>query len=196
MPRIYKQTAKNVDLVVFNGVNYRRYPDSDRSHLRRYYSRSGGRGFLHRDVWEFHNGPIPEGYVIHHVDENHLNNDISNLVCIPKAEHAAHQHAKQVEQNRSEKQKAHLASIRTKASAWHKSEEGRTWHAQNAKAAWVGREPVHCQCQQCGDLFGSVFSDAQYCSKSCQNKAWYAAHPDYGAQKRARAAARRLQPEC
>lgn len=41
----------------------------------------------HRVVWEKHRGKIPEGYVIHHIDGNGHNNDISNLMCLSKSEH-------------------------------------------------------------------------------------------------------------
>lgn len=43
---------------------------------------------LHRYVWEKHNGPIPDGYDIHHIDWNKLNNDISNLELISHSEHS------------------------------------------------------------------------------------------------------------
>lgn len=33
----------------------------------------------HRVIWELFNGPIPEGYVIDHIDGDTLNNNISNL---------------------------------------------------------------------------------------------------------------------
>lgn len=32
-----------------------------------------------RWVWEQHHGPIPEGYVVHHRDENPMNDDLENL---------------------------------------------------------------------------------------------------------------------
>jgi hypothetical protein len=41
----------------------------------------------YKSIWRKHNGPIPRGYHIHHVDGNCLNNDISNLVCITAREH-------------------------------------------------------------------------------------------------------------
>lgn len=193
MPRIYKETATNVDRVEFNGKLYRRYPDSDRAHLRRYYSRSGGRGFLHRDVWEFNNGPIPEGCVIHHVDENHLNNDISNLECMSREMHAKHRHAKQDAHSTSEKQLAHLARIRAKAAEWHSSPEGVAWHRENGKNAWKNRKCVTLVCAHCGNKFGSKFSDAQFCSKSCGNKHWHKTHPEYNIAKNARRRAARIQ---
>lgn len=34
---------------------------------------------VHRVVWEMHNGPIPDGYVVDHIDRDTLNNKIENL---------------------------------------------------------------------------------------------------------------------
>ena len=42
---------------------------------------------MHRMVYEYYNGKIPSGYVIHHIDENKLNNDISNLQLISDSDH-------------------------------------------------------------------------------------------------------------
>ena len=54
-----------------------------------YYGKtSGNRSLMHRDVWEFHNGSIPDGYDIHHIDHDKTNNDISNLELYTKSEHA------------------------------------------------------------------------------------------------------------
>lgn len=33
----------------------------------------------HRVIWELHNGPIPSGYVVDHIDRNKTNNLIDNL---------------------------------------------------------------------------------------------------------------------
>lgn len=38
-------------------------------------------------VWEKYNGPIPKGYVIHHKDENHHNDNIENLQLVTRSEH-------------------------------------------------------------------------------------------------------------
>jgi hypothetical protein len=57
-----------------------------------YYSRTrhGNRGdrTLHRLIWTEANGPIPDGYEIHHEDRDKTNNDLSNLRCLPKPEHS------------------------------------------------------------------------------------------------------------
>ena len=44
---------------------------------------------LHRFVYESEYGEIPIGYEIHHKDGNKQNNNIENLVAIPKEEHEA-----------------------------------------------------------------------------------------------------------
>lgn len=62
----------------FNGLTY--YKDE---RTGRYFSRMS----LSRVVWTYFNGEIPEGYEIHHVDENKSNDDITNLQMMTKSEH-------------------------------------------------------------------------------------------------------------
>lgn len=45
--------------------------------------------FLHRAVWEEHNGPIPRGMMVSFKDSDKLNCDISNLMLITKGENSA-----------------------------------------------------------------------------------------------------------
>lgn len=42
---------------------------------------------MHRYIWEKEKGPIPDGWDVHHVDEDKSHNEISNLECLPKADH-------------------------------------------------------------------------------------------------------------
>ena len=42
---------------------------------------------LHRMVYTYHCGEIPESYEIHHIDHNPANNNISNLQCLTKNQH-------------------------------------------------------------------------------------------------------------
>lgn len=50
--------------------------------------------FNHRVIWEMFNGPIDKGLIINHIDNNHLNNDISNLELVTPKEnqHKSYQH--------------------------------------------------------------------------------------------------------
>jgi len=43
--------------------------------------------FYHRYVWEKKNGPIPTGYIIHHIDKDVSNNKIENLKCMDSLSH-------------------------------------------------------------------------------------------------------------
>lgn len=63
-----------------------------------YGATTGRRTLMHRDVWEHHNGPIPDGFDIHHVDHDRANNDLSNLVCLSKDEHTRLHHAERLEE--------------------------------------------------------------------------------------------------
>lgn len=68
--------------VYFNGYWYR--PNI------RGYMYNNTNGVLHRKVWECYNGPIPEGYDIHHKDGDKSNNNIDNLELLSHSEHAKH----------------------------------------------------------------------------------------------------------
>ncbi len=77
---------KELPVVVFNDAKYTLDNHG-------YYRRTdGNRNWLHQDVWEFSNGPVPQGYEIHHKDQNKINNDIANLECLTPTEHAAKHH--------------------------------------------------------------------------------------------------------
>lgn len=51
------------------------------------YKHSGNE-YEHRRVWEAHNGPIPEGMLVHHKDHDKWNNDIANLELLSRVGHA------------------------------------------------------------------------------------------------------------
>lgn len=45
---------------------------------------------LHRAIWEGLNGPVPDGFLVHHIDEDKTSNDPSNLGLMKWGEHTAH----------------------------------------------------------------------------------------------------------
>lgn len=47
----------------------------------------GERRYEHQVVWEEYNGTIPKGCIVHHIDEDKLNNNISNLQCMSIGKH-------------------------------------------------------------------------------------------------------------
>lgn len=43
--------------------------------------------WVHRELYEMHNGKIPYGYHVHHIDKNPTNNSLNNLIAIPEEFH-------------------------------------------------------------------------------------------------------------
>ena len=64
---------------MFNGVIFKKTKEG-------YYLNSVGA--IHRVIWSYYNGEIPENCVIHHKDFNKDNNDLSNLELLTFTEHA------------------------------------------------------------------------------------------------------------
>lgn len=155
-----------VEVVVFNGITFRRYPDAKQMAHRRYYKPSGsyivqGVQALHQEIWKANNGggPIPEGWHVHHANHDYSDNRPENLVCLPKGDHHAEHFNDASARGRSPKQLAHLARIRASAAAWHSSPEGREWHVQHAhefnfgSKGWrgPGPRPVRARVQPADD---------------------------------------------
>ena len=87
---VYKAFVKR--RFILRGINFRpyQYYDGKKFTLRNtgYYSlTTGARGLMHRYVWEKERGKIPEGWDIHHINEDRSDNRIENLECLPKPEH-------------------------------------------------------------------------------------------------------------
>ncbi|MCL2793577.1 MAG: HNH endonuclease [Spirochaetaceae bacterium] len=70
------------DCQYFNGIKYTKRANGY------YLSTKGKRKLMHRDVWEFYNGKIPDNHDVHHVDRDKGNNKIDNLKLLAKDEHA------------------------------------------------------------------------------------------------------------
>lgn len=85
------RTKSLLPFVIFNGEKF------TKGNHGYYRSTVGGHGrLLHRVIWEFHKGPIPAGWDVHHDDENPEHNDISNFKCLPKADHTRLHHRRKV----------------------------------------------------------------------------------------------------
>ena len=126
---------------------------------------------LHIYVWEKHNGSVPEGYDIHHIDHNKNNNNIDNLVAIPENEH----HKLHMAERAEEARELMLKYCQPAACQWHGSQEGREWHKaqyQNTLAPkW--EETVEKVCEYCGKTYTVstlMASRSRFCSNNCKSQ--------------------------
>ena len=71
----------------FDGVTYRKQSNR-KTRVCGHFVASVG---IQRAIWSYYYGEIPDGYSIHHVDEDKNNNAIDNLQCLSNEEHA-HMH--------------------------------------------------------------------------------------------------------
>lgn len=127
---------------------------------------------LHIYVWEKFNGPVPDGYDVHHVDEDTSNNELSNLILMERGEHHRLHSAEHVE----EAAKRMEIYARPAAVAWHKSDAGREWHRKMAKELMQKQleTKVTNVCEYCGKEFevpAYVSSRSHYCSNNCKSAA-------------------------
>lgn len=138
----------------------------------RYFQKNGAR--LHVKVWETSNGPTPDGWHIHHKDEDRSNNQLSNLEALPGPEHLAlHMNTPE----RKAQSREHMAKVAQPAACeWHGSDAGREWHSTHY---WENIAPlrevmVDCVCEQCKQPYQLSKLDAGksiYCSNKCKSAA-------------------------
>lgn len=143
----------------FNGVSYYL--------CGKYFQRRGVR--LHRMVWEYHNGKIPQGYHVHHVDEDRSNNAIENLRIMPGNEHVS-VHAN--EQERVDMSRGNIERAREAARKWHGSEAGLAYHSVLGKENWKKRTVQTYVCSYCGRKFQTkhIYGEGKnhFCHQNCK----------------------------
>lgn len=163
----YRDNGKHA---IFNGELFTRDDKTG------YYLTSNNAAYpgrrLHRAVWEFYNGPIPDGHDIHHADHDKGNNDIENLICMERDEHRK-LHCEEKSEETLIKQRANLSQIRELAAEWHKSDMGREWHKDHYERVkdrfYVKKTMV---CEYCGCEYETVcHNENRFCSNKCKS-AW------------------------
>lgn len=152
--------------VWFNGVKFTRDNETG------YYLNSTIRKRLHRYIWEYHNGPIPKGSHIHHIDGDKSNNVIENLMLLGHGEHATLHGNERAEKAYNEMIRNLNENARPKASEWHGSREGKEWHKKHYENT---KDKLHIkkifECKECGLRFKAIDNGlTSFCSNKCKSK--------------------------
>lgn len=163
------------EIIVYKNIKYRRYQESTSWSSKYYYVPNGkyrknGVGRLHQEIWKDNYGDIPDGYVIHHIDGNPLNNNISNLKCVELKEHSKNHYDGFPEWLKSWLRNR-FPIVQEKAKNWHKSKEGRAWHSSVAKLMWKEQIYRTETCEYCGAEYKtrSMRKNDRFCSNSCKS---------------------------
>lgn len=126
------------ETIIYRGKKYNRLPNSPRRQARVYYWRHDSYQSpfpLHRQIWIDNFGEIPKGFIIHHKDDNPLNNELSNLELMGKSEHSR-MHCSRPEVVRLAIR--NLKKARKGAKLWHASDEAKKWkEKRNPKGQFI-----------------------------------------------------------
>lgn len=155
----------------FDGIKFRRDAKTG-YYLAGKPTYSGKRERLHVYVWRYFNGPVKDGYHVHHKDESKDNNDIENLTCIRGKTHMNYHILKYAANHREEMAENLAKNVRPKASEWHRSETGRQWHAEQAKKNAESMQEKEFVCENCGKHFWKKpLGKNKFCCNACKTAA-------------------------
>ena len=120
---------------------------------------------IHRFVWTYFNGEIPDGYDVHHRDFNHDNNDIANLELVTKDAHQKIHAAVKVETQARKKSTFTCAVCGREYEAANRGNNAYC-SAECKKIAERARAAETKTCEICGKEF-TTSDDAKFCSRKC-----------------------------
>lgn len=125
--------------------------------------------YLHRVIWEEAHGPVPEGFDVHHIDENPENNDLSNLEALSRKDHRLLHWESLSAEDKARIRSNLLENAVPAATNWHKSEEGRKWHSEKATKE-IGQRAYTLACDFCHKIFERVgaIQKGRFCSPACK----------------------------
>ncbi len=182
----------NKEVVEFNGLRFHRNPFSKHLQYKNYFwaYKDEKALLLHRCIWEKFKGPIPKGHIVHHVDENPLNNSLSNLDCIPLPNHIS-LHANDSKRLARCRETIKIAQKVAQESGCQQTAEARKNYSVAAKKRNQSYPLRKIQCVECGDIYETRFPGfTQHCKKQmCRIKDWARRNPE---KAKARAEKHRL----
>ena len=124
---------------------------------------------LHRAVWTYYFGEIPDGYVIHHIDGDKSNNDISNLAIMTRIDHM------KLHKSSIQKPQKHTKKTKFKCIVCGKEYEsvnnGRNLYCSKECLEQYKKTQLYAEiriCRFCGKEFLAYkYGDQKFCSHKC-----------------------------
>ncbi len=146
------------------------YQGEGQPYYRAWNSELGRPDYLHRVIWADENGPIPQGFDVHHLDEDPENNEPYNLEALSRQDHKLlHWENLSGDQQATIRENL-LHRAGPAAATWHRSPEGRKWHSEKATRELATR--VHLlTCESCGGDVRrqGVIRKGRFCSNACKS---------------------------
>lgn len=144
---------------------------------RKYYPAKGSRGDihfvssstypLHRAVYSYYYGEIPDGYVIHHKDWNPYNNNIDNLQLLTRSAHKKIHNSAPCSDNNT---KTVICKNCNKEFIVSKVLKKHFCCDKCRRAFYHEKEKIFVKsCQRCGKTFKTRTEKSRYCSLDCAN---------------------------
>lgn len=135
-----------------------------------YYKTKNGHyatlSFIHRVVFTYYCGEIPDDYHVHHIDTNKSNNNAENLQRLPAAQHH------KIHATNCVAQQFVCEYCGQEFSRKQICSENIRFCSRKCYKAWVRREkPVKKICAFCGKEFNTYDAKIKYCSQSCASQA-------------------------
>lgn len=149
---------------IFDGKTYRLYKG------QRYFRRTdkktskSGIKYLHRAVWEYYYGQIPNGLMIDHINRNKTDNRIENLRLATAKENRMN-----VDPEVNQKARERITAYNSQdCGKWWQDEAKKKKRAERLSLSWKKREAFEKKCLYCGKVFMARHKTASYCSKECR----------------------------
>lgn len=120
----------------------------------------------HVFVWKYHNGEVPKGFHVHHLNENKSDNRIENLQLMSKSEHISLHMSTDQKKSQSTEQ---ANKVRHLTKEWHASAEGLEWHRIHGIKTWQERKSFSGTCKVCSKQFETKTFHQNFCSNACKS---------------------------
>ena len=124
---------------------------------------------LHRKVWESFFGEIPNGFVVHHIDGNKANNDITNLQLMSRTEHSRLHNSNTCRLPK----KIFVCEMCGREYEAVGNGKNRFCSASCTQKHYKLKHPKRKICPFCGAEFVTRHSKTKYCSATCASRAYW-----------------------